>query len=138
MAARGTARAFQISAVIIDDEAIATGNITQHQAWQYRMASINALISEVRPSIPVVLLQQGATGFGEFGNEPWWNGSLALCYDAVIQKGIPYAGDRESARLLRRQVYNACNLDIIPDTVLIVVHGNSAINHARGDGLTSN
>jgi hypothetical protein len=127
--AQATEHAFEISAIIIDDKAIATGNITHHQAWQYRYQSINALVAGMHPPMPIIVLQQGATYAPSFGQEHWWQGASSVCFGAGVQKAMPYVGDFQSAEFLRQRIYSSCAVDKEDnaDQVLIVVHGLSSV-----------
>ena len=126
-AAVGTNRSFTISAVIVDDLATATGNLSHgQQGFHYRKASIEALVSGAEPPIRIVYLQQGALPHREdFGREPEWRGASSVCFDVALQKGFAYAGDWRGAALFREKVYARCGIraEEEPDSVLIVVHG---------------
>ena len=126
-AAVGTNRSFTISAVIVDDLATATGNLSHgQQGFHYRKASIEALVSGAEPPIRVIYLQQGALPDKEdFGREPEWRGASSVCFDVALQKGFAYAGDWRGAALFREKVYARCGIraEEEPDSVLIVVHG---------------
>jgi hypothetical protein len=126
---RDTDHAFKISAVVMDDAAIATGNITHQQAWQYRYQSVAALLAGMQPSVPIMVLQQGATYQPEFGNETWWGEARSVCFDVGLQKAMRYAGDVNSALLLRQRMYDSCGVSHSDNAyiVLIVVHGLSSI-----------
>jgi hypothetical protein len=132
-AARHTNRSFSISTVLIDDRASATGNMSLQQGFWYRRASIEALLANSRPRVDVVYMQEGAHRHRvDFGVETsQWNGSRSVCFDAVVQKGLAYAGDWRGADLFRSRVYASCSIppDAHADVALVVVHGTATSGH---------
>ena len=137
--AKRTDRSFVISTVLIDDGALATGNISHgiqdgfghrvphsHGGFAHRRASIEALVQGTKPPVHVAFLQQGALPHKEdFGHEAPWAGASSVCFDLMLQKGFAFAGDSRGASLYRDRVYAYCDIPLraAPDTVLIGVHG---------------
>lgn len=126
--ARGTNNEFSVSAILVDDVATSTGNLTAHQSWRHRHATLAAMVAGYNPRIHIIPLQQGSTVAPAFGHESFWGGARTVCFNTAVQKGMAYPGDYRSASLLRRRMYSVCDIDFraTADTVLIVLHGNSS------------
>ena len=123
----GSNRSLVVSTILVDDKASATGNLTvNQQGYWYRRRSLEAMVAGLDPPVHIAYLQQGAHLHKEdFGADPQWQGSRSVCFDAVVQKGLAYAGDWRGAQLFREQTYAMCGIDphAEADAVLVVIHG---------------
>ena len=128
-AARGTADAFTISTVLVDDLSTATGNLSARQALKYRKSALDALLAGHTPPVHVGFLQQNAHRFAnDFGRDAPWQGTKSVCFDVMLQKGFAYPGDWRGAQLFRERVYASCDIprDGVADTALVIVHGTAS------------
>jgi len=129
----GTSQAFRVSTLLVEDRSSPTDSMPPQAGFQYRNASLHALVAGADPPIHVAYLNQNAhwpeetqrLPNGTFGNEPQWRKARSICFDVVLQKGLIYAGDWRGVDLYRERVYAMCGIDSqgVADTLLVVSHG---------------
>ena len=136
-ALRGTPQAFEVSTLLVQDDAISTNSMLAKPTFLYRNASLHILVEGAEPSIPITYLNQNAhwpeatqrSPNGSFHKNPAWGRARSVCFDVILQKGLIYAGDWRGTDLYRGRVHSGCGIapDGVADALLVVRHGDSAL-----------
>ena len=132
-ALKGTPQAFEVSTLLVQDDAISTNSMLAKPTFLYRNASLHFLVEGTEPPIPITYLNQNAhwpeatqrSPNGSFHKNPAWGRARSVCFDVVLQKGLIYAGDWRGVDLYRDRVYSGCGIapDGVADSLLVVRHG---------------